>query len=78
MVNYYINNPLILYYVVFYSRFLLQFLMRVRNPFLSAYIKKRRKKSGVMYYTATFKTVFVDKKVYDAGNYALPLNKLQH
>lgn len=31
-----------------------------------------------MYYTATFKTVFVDKKVYDAGNYALPLNKLQH
>lgn len=28
-----------------------------------------------MYYTATFKTVFVDKKVYDAGNYVLPLNK---
>lgn len=35
--------------------------MRVRNPFLSAFIKIK-KKLGVMYYTATFKTVFVDKK----------------
>lgn len=65
MVNYYINNPLILYYVVFYSRFLLQFLMRVRNPFFECiYFKKkrRRKKSGVMYYTATFKLCLWIKK----------------